>query len=256
MDMPRVVSQEEWLAARKKLLAQERAASRAKDTLDARRRALPMVEIDKKYSFAGQGGEVGLPDLFDGRRQLIVYHFMWRHAESGFPGEDQGCPTCTVVADNIGHLAHLHACDTTLVLMSRAPLASIERFRKRMGWAVPWYSSYGSDFNYDFSVSFDEDIAPLEYNYEDKAALERKMPFIRSGRDAPGVSVFLRDGDRFFRTYSAYARGLDPLVGTYHYLDLTRWVGSGMSPGSPTTTSTTRASDGHGTAGSPLPSTC
>ena len=113
------------------------------------------------------------------------------------------------------------ACDTTLVLVSRAPLASIERFQRRMGWQVPWYSSHGSDFNYDFHVSFDEDAAPLEYNYKDKAALERDMRFIRSGRDAPGVSVFLRDGDRVYHTYSAYARGLDPLVGTYHWLDLT-----------------------------------
>ena len=221
MDGPRVVSQEEWLAARKDLLAKEKEASHAKDALDAARRALPMVDIDKKYVFAGPDGAAGLPDLFGGRRQLIVYHFMWRHAESGFPGEDQGCPTCSVVADNIGDLSHLHACDTTLVLVSRAPLASIERFQRRMGWKVPWYSSHGGDFNYDFHVSFDEDVAPLEYNYKDKAALERDMRFIRSGRDAPGVSVFLRDGDRVYHTYSAYARGLDPLIGTYHWLDLT-----------------------------------
>jgi predicted dithiol-disulfide oxidoreductase (DUF899 family) len=221
MDNPRVVSQDEWLAARKELLAQEKQASHAKDVLDAARRALPMVEIDKKYSFAGPEGQAGLPDLFEERRQLIVYHFMWRHAGSGFPGEDQGCPTCSVVADNIGHLGHLHACDTTLVLMSRAPYASIERFRRRMGWAVPWYSSDGSDFNYDFHVSFDEAKLPLEYNYKDKTALERDMRFIQSGRDAPGVSVFLRDGNRVFHTYSAYSRGLDSLLGTYHYLDLT-----------------------------------
>jgi predicted dithiol-disulfide oxidoreductase (DUF899 family) len=221
MDSPRVVSQDEWLVARKDLLAREKEASHAKDALDAARRALPMVEIGKKYSLAGPDGQAGLPDLFGGRRQLIVYHFMWRHAESGFPGEDQGCPTCSVLADAMGDLSHLHACDTTLVLVSRAPLASIERFRQRMGWAVPWYSSYGSDFNYDFHVSFDEDVAPLEYNYNDKAALEHDMRFIRSGRDAPGVSVFLRDGDRVYHTYSAYARGLDPLIGTYRYLDLT-----------------------------------
>jgi predicted dithiol-disulfide oxidoreductase (DUF899 family) len=146
---------------------------------------------------------------------------MWRHAESGFPGEDQGCPTCSVVADNIGDLSHPHACDTTLVLVSRAPLASIERFRQRMGWPVPWYSSYGSDFNYDFHVSLDEGVAPLEYNYKDGAALERDTPYIRSGHDAPGVSVFLHDGDSVYHTYSAYARGLDPLIGTYRYLDLT-----------------------------------
>jgi predicted dithiol-disulfide oxidoreductase (DUF899 family) len=154
----------------------------------ARRRAPRTADgqIGKTYAFAGSGGQAGLPDLFDGRRQLIVYHFMWRHAESGFPGQDQGCPTCSVVADNIGHLSHLHACDTTLVLVSRAPLASIERFQKRMGWVVPWYSSYGGDFNYDFHVSLDENIAPVEYNYLDEAELEKKMPFVRSGRDAHG----------------------------------------------------------------------
>jgi predicted dithiol-disulfide oxidoreductase (DUF899 family) len=221
MNIPRVASQDEWLAGRKDLLAQEKAASRAKDALDAARRALPMVEISKNYVFAGSGGQADLADLFDARRQLIVYHFMWRHAGSGFPGQDQGCPTCSVVADNIGHLSHLHACDTTLVLVSRAPLASIERFQKRMGWVVPWYSSYGSDFNYDFHVSLDENIAPVEYNYLDEAELEKKMPFVRSGRDAHGVSVFLRDGGRVFHTYSAYARGVDPLIGTYAYLDLT-----------------------------------
>jgi predicted dithiol-disulfide oxidoreductase (DUF899 family) len=221
MDSPRVVSRDEWLAARKDLLAQEKEASRAKDALDARRRALPMVEVGKKYVFAGPDGAAGLLDLFDGRRQLIVYNFMWRSEASGFPGEDQGCPTCSFLADGIGDLSHLHACDTTLVLVSRAPQASIERFRQRMGWPVPWYSSLGTDFNYDFHVSFDEDIAPMEYNYKDGAALERAYPYIRSGTDAPGVSVFLREGDRVFHTYSAYARGVDPLIGTYHYLDLT-----------------------------------
>jgi predicted dithiol-disulfide oxidoreductase (DUF899 family) len=221
MNSPRVVSRDEWLAARKDLLAQEKEASRAKDALDARRRALPMVEVDKDYVFAGPDGAAGLLDLFDGRRQLIVYNFMWRGAASGFPGEDQGCPTCSFLADGIGHPSHLHACDTTLVLVSRAPQASIERFRQRMGWPVPWYSSLGTDFNYDFHVSFDEDIAPMEYNYKDKAALERDLPYIRSGGDAHGVSVFLRDGDRVFHTYSAYSRGVDSLLGTYRYLDLT-----------------------------------
>jgi predicted dithiol-disulfide oxidoreductase (DUF899 family) len=146
---------------------------------------------------------------------------MWRNEETGFPGDDQGCPTCSVIADNIGHLAHLHYCDTTVALVSRAPIESIERFRQRMGWPVPWYSSAGTDFNYDFRVSFDEDRTPIEYNYVDKARLAPVMPYIQDGKDAPGVSVFLRDGDRVLHTYSAYARGLDQLIGTYHYLDLT-----------------------------------
>ena len=164
---------------------------------------------------------MSLQGLFGGRRQLITYHFMWRHAESGFPGEDQGCPTCSFLADSIGDLSHLHACDTTLALVSRAPIASIGRFQKRMGWQVPWYSSYGSDFNYDFHVSFDEAKAPLEYNYKDKETLHREAPYIRSGTDGPGVSVFLRQGDRVFHAYSAYQRGLDSLLGTYRWLDLT-----------------------------------
>ena len=221
MDNPRVVAPEEWLAARKDLLAREKDATRAKDAVDAARRALPMTEVTKDYTFTGRGGQVSLADLFDRRRQLITYHFMWRHAESGFPGEDQGCPTCSFLADGIGNLSHLHACDTTVVLVSRAPIASIERFQKRMGWQVPWYSSYGSDFNYDFHVSFDETIAPLEYNYKDQATLARDVPYIRSRADAHGISVFLREGDRVFHSYSAYGRGVDQLLGTYNYLDLT-----------------------------------
>jgi predicted dithiol-disulfide oxidoreductase (DUF899 family) len=221
MDTPRVGSGEEWLAARKELLAREKEVTRAADGVAAARRELPMTEVTKDYTFAGPGGQVSLADLFDGRGQLITYHFMWRHAESGFPGEDQGCPTCSFLADSIGHLSHLHDCDTTLVLVSRAPIASIERFKQRMGWTVPWYSSYGSDFNYDFHVSFDEDKAPLEYNYKDKATLQRQAPYIRSGTDGPGVSVFLCEGDQVFHTYSAYERGLDSLLGTYRWLELT-----------------------------------
>src|SRR5215471_13199296 len=221
MDNPLVVAPEEWLAARKDLLAREKEVTRAKDAVDAARRALPMTEVTKDYTFTGRGGQVGLAGLFDGRRHLITYHFMWRHEHSGFPGEDQGCPTCSFLVDSIGDLSHLHACDTTLVLVSRAPYASIERFQKRMGWNVPWYSSDGSDFNYDFHVSFDEGKLPLEYNYMDKETLQRKAPYVRSGTDGPGVSVFLREGGRVFCTYSAYQRGLDSLLGTYRWLDLT-----------------------------------
>jgi predicted dithiol-disulfide oxidoreductase (DUF899 family) len=221
MDIPQVVFYEEWLAARKELLAREKEATHAKDAVDAARQAMPMTEVTKDYTFARPAGQVSLSELFDGRRQLITYHFMWRHAESGFPGEDQGCPTCSFLADSIGDLSHLHACDTTLALVSRAPIESIERFRKRMGWQLPWYSSAGSDFNYDFHVSFDEARTPLEYNYKNKDTLEREAPYIRSGADGPGVSVFLRDGDRIFHTYSAYERGLDSLLGTYRWLELT-----------------------------------
>jgi predicted dithiol-disulfide oxidoreductase (DUF899 family) len=224
MDIPRVVSQGEWLAARKDLLAREKEATHAQDAVDAARRALPMTEVTKDYIFTGPGGQVSLADLFDGRRQLITYHFMWRHAESGFPGEDQGCPTCSFLADSIGHLSHLHACDTTLVLVSRAPIASIERFRKRMGWAVPWYSSYGSDFNYDFHATLDAAVAPVLYNYRTQAELVRLDPEWASegSTEMPGFSCFLRDGDAIFHTYSTYARGTEQAgADTYALLDLT-----------------------------------
>jgi predicted dithiol-disulfide oxidoreductase (DUF899 family) len=221
MDVPQVVSPAEWLAARTDLLAREKEATHAKDAVDAARRELPMTEITKLYTFTGPDGPGSLADLFAGRRQLITYHFMWRHAESGFPGEDQGCPTCSFLVDSVGDPSHLNASGTTLALVSRAPIASIERFKNRMGWQLPWYSSHGTDFNYDFHVSFDEDKAPLEYNYRDKEALARHTPYVQSGRDAPGVSVFLREGDRVFHTYSAYERGLDSLLGTYRWLDLT-----------------------------------
>ena len=221
MDTPHVVPREEWLAARKDLLAREKEVTRAKDEVDAARRELPVTEVTQDYAFTGPRGQVSLTGLFEGRRQLITYHFMWRHAESGFPGEDQGCPTCSFLADSIGDLSHLHACDTTLVLVSRAPIASIERFKQRMGWQVPWYSSFGSDFNYDFHASFDEAKAPLEYNYKDRETLQQEAAYIRCGTDGPGVSVFVREGDRVFHAYSAYARGLDALLGTYRWLDLT-----------------------------------
>ena len=221
MDTPRVVSPEAWLSARKELLSREKEVTHAEDAVDAARRQLPVTEVTKNYTFTGPQGEVSLAELFEGRDQLITYHFMWRHAESGFPGEDQGCPTCSFLVDSIGDVSHLHACGTTLVLVSRAPYPSIERFRTRMGWRVPWYSSDGSDFNYDFQVSFDEDKAPMEYNYLSKADLERATPWIQPGTDAPGVSVFVRDGDRVFHSYSAYTRGLDSLLGNYRWLELT-----------------------------------
>jgi predicted dithiol-disulfide oxidoreductase (DUF899 family) len=221
MDTPQVVASEDWLAARKELLAREKEVTKAKDAVDAARRQLPVTEITRTYTFMGPRGEVSLVDLFEGRRQLIIYHFMWRHAESGFPGEDQGCPTCSFLVDSIGDLSHLHACDTTLVLVSRAPYPSIDRFRERMGWRIPWYSSYGGNFNYDFHVSFDEGMSRIEYNYLTGAELERAMPWIQPGTDGPGVSVFLRHEERILHSYSAYTRGLDALLGTYRWLELT-----------------------------------
>ena len=210
-----MVSRAEWLVARKRLLDLEKEATRQRDVLSVERRRLPMVEIEKDYRFHGPDGEVGLLDMFDGRAQLIVRHFMFD------PSRDEGCPHCSFAADNIGHLAHMHARDTSLVVVSRAPLAKIESFQRRMGWAFPWYSSHDSDFNYDFHVTLDESVAPVEYNYRDKATLERRgLPWFTNG-EQPGVSVFLRDGNRVFHTYSTYARGNDLQLGTYNYLDLT-----------------------------------
>jgi predicted dithiol-disulfide oxidoreductase (DUF899 family) len=186
MDIPRVVSPGEWLAARKDLLAREKEATHAKDAVDAARRALPVTEVTKDYTFAGPGGQVSLAALFDGRRQLITYHYMWRHEQSGFPGEDQGCPTCSFLADSIGHLSHLHACDTTLVLVSRVPIASIERFKKRMGWQVPWYSSAGSDFNYDFHVSFDEGRPRWSTTTRTRKPCSARLPTSGPARTVPG----------------------------------------------------------------------
>jgi predicted dithiol-disulfide oxidoreductase (DUF899 family) len=216
VDVPNVVSRDEWRTARLELLAKEKESSRVIDGLAAQRRALPMVRIEKDYRFEGPQGNAGLVDLFDGRRQLIVYHFMW------LP-DDEGCPSCSFAVDNMPDPVHLRESETSLVLVSRGQLASIERFRARMGWTLPWYSSYGSDFNYDFHVTNDAAVAPVEYNYKDQATLEREgLGFYNlPGKDGQGVSVFLRDGDQVFHTYSTYGRGADVMLSTYNLLDLT-----------------------------------
>ena len=219
MSLPKVVSREEWRAARVELLAEEKAMTRARDALSTKRRELPMVRIDKDYVFTGPDGKAILPDLFEGRRQLIVQHFMFD------PSWDEGCPSCSAAADEIsaGLLAHLHARDTTLVVVSRAPIDRIERYQATKGWTFPWYSSHGSDFNYDFHVTLDESVAPVEYNFRDKAELEQAgMGWLAEGSsEQPGYSVFLHDGDRVFHTYSMYARGTEMLGGSYYFLDLT-----------------------------------
>jgi len=194
MNLPQVVSRDEWQAAREELLVKEKEATRARDALAAERRRLPMVRIEKDYVFEGPEGKASLLDLFDGRRQLIIYHFMFTPGVEGWP--EAGCPGCSLFVDNIGHLAHLHARDTSLVLISRAPLANIEPYKERMGWTVPWYSSYGSDFNSDFGVTTDEG-------------------------ETFGLSVFLRDGDSVFRTYFTSGRGVEALGSNWTFLDLT-----------------------------------
>src|SRR5207247_4351307 len=155
-NLPRVVSHDEWTAARKQLLAEEKAMTRARDKLSAKRRELPMVKIEKDYLFRGPNGEARLGDLFEGRLQLIVQHFMFD------PSWDDGCPSCTAAADEIsaGLLAHLHSRDTTFVAVSRAPLEKLHDYKVRKGWTFPWYSSFGSDFNYDYNVTIDASVAP------------------------------------------------------------------------------------------------
>jgi predicted dithiol-disulfide oxidoreductase (DUF899 family) len=221
MTLPQVVSREEWLVARRELLVQEKELTRSRDALSAERRRLPMVEIDKDYVFEGPEGECRLPDLFEGRRQLIVQHFMFD------PSWDEGCPSCTAFSDELsdGKLEHLHARDTTFAAVSRAPLAKLEAYREPRGWSFPWYSSYGSDFNYDFHVTLDESVAPIEYNYRSKAEHERRGTgyYVDEEQpiERPGLSCFLRDGDTVFHTYSAYARGGEMVGGSYYFLDLT-----------------------------------
>ena len=219
MSLPDVVSREAWRAARVDLLAQEKAMTRARDALNTKRRELPMVRIEKDYVFEGPDGSARLLDLFDGRRQLIVQHFMFD------PSWDDGCPSCSAAADEIsaGLLEHLHARDTTLAVVSRAPIERIERYKARKGWTFPWYSSNGTDFNYDFHVTLDESVAPVEYNFRDKEELEQAgLGWLADGSsEQPGYSVFLRDGDQIFHTYSMYARGAESLGGSYYFLDLT-----------------------------------
>jgi predicted dithiol-disulfide oxidoreductase (DUF899 family) len=152
MTLPRIVSRDEWRAAREELLVREKAATRARDALNAERRRLPMVEIDKEYVFEGGDGKATLFDLFEGRHQLVVYHFMFA------PEWDAGCRSCSGFVDQIGHLAHLRARGTEFAVVSRAPYTKILPFKARMGWTVPWYSAYGSDFNHDFQVSFAGDV--------------------------------------------------------------------------------------------------
>jgi predicted dithiol-disulfide oxidoreductase (DUF899 family) len=221
MNLPQVVSREEWLAARKELLTKEKELTQQRDALNAERRRLPMVKIDKEYLLDGPDGEASLVDLFEGRRQLIVYHFMFS------PEWDEGCPSCSAGADEVskGLLEHLHARETTLAYVSRAPFPKLEAYKAKKGWIFPWYSSYGSDFNYDFHVTLDESVAPIMYNYRTKAEHEQAGTFYYVEGEQPierhGHSCFLRDGNDVFHTYSMYGRGAETVGGSYYFLDLT-----------------------------------
>lgn len=220
MNLPRIAARDEWLAARKELLAKEKEQTRQRDALNAERRGLPMVAIEKEYRLTGPDGSVRLIDLFDGRRQLIVYHFMFD------PAWEDGCSSCTAGTDELspGFLAHLHSRDTSYAMVSRAPLPKLERWKAARGWDLPWYSSFETDFNHDFGVTVDESIAVGQYNFRTRSEFEAMgsdffdadQPF-----EMPGQSCFLREGERMFHTYSHYARGLESTGGSYSYLDLT-----------------------------------
>jgi len=205
-----VVSPNEWIASRKELLQKEKEFTKLRDELSRQRRELPWEKVEKQYVFDGPNGKETLADLFAGRSQLIVYHFMFG------PGWEEGCPSCSFLADHFdGSLVHLASRDVTLVVVSRAPLAQIEAFKKRMGWRFKWVSSFGNDFNRDYHVSFTKEemaTGKVSYNYD-------KVEF--PSEEGPGASAFYKsDGGDVFHTYSAYARGLDILVGAYNFLDL------------------------------------
>jgi predicted dithiol-disulfide oxidoreductase (DUF899 family) len=208
MQPHKIVSEQEWLAARKGLLAKEKEFTRARDNLSAERRTLPWVRVEKPYVFDTPEGKKTLAELFGGKSQLIVYHFMLG------PGWDEGCPSCSYLADHFdGAVIHLANRDVAFVAVSRAPLSEIEAFKKRMGWRFKWVSSFGSDFNFDYHVSFPAVGEDGDYNYERQEIDSDEMP---------GASVFYKDASgAVFHTYSAYARGLDILVGAYNFLDLT-----------------------------------
>jgi predicted dithiol-disulfide oxidoreductase (DUF899 family) len=222
MSLPDIVSRTEWESARKALLAQEKQLTRQRDALNAERRRLPMVGIEKEYVFDGVDGKATLLDLFQGRRQLMVSHFMFD------PTWEDGCPSCSAGADEMsdGLRDHLERRDTRLVYVSRAPLEKIERYKAKKGWIFPWYSSHGSDFNYDFHVTLDESVMPVAYNYKSAAELAadaaaRGYPDWEQPFELHGLSCFLRDGDDVFHTYSTYGRGVESLGGSYYFLDLT-----------------------------------
>jgi predicted dithiol-disulfide oxidoreductase (DUF899 family) len=221
-ELPTIMSRDAWLAARRELLISEKEALRAKDALNTRRRLLPMVRIDKDYRFDGPDGPVTLLDLFDGERQLVVQHFMFH------PDWEQGCGSCTAGVDELseGLLRHLRARSTVFAVVARAPIAKLETYRAARDWTIPLYSSFGSDFNYDFNVTLDASVAPVQFNYRGpeelrEAGLEWILDTTAQPMEQPGMSCFLREGDEVFHTYSTFARGTEQTGGAYGILDMT-----------------------------------
>src|SRR5450432_4409458 len=213
---PPIVSQEQWLAERKKLLAHKKELTKQYDRVNAERRRLPMVKIEKDYVFDGPNGKQNLKALFDGRRQLIVYHFMFD------PASEKGCSGCTGFVNALGDLSLLNKRDTTFVVVSRAPLPKLEAYKSEKGWDIHWLSSFASDFNYDFHVTLDPKIAPAEYNYRDKAEMAAATghSVLMEGEEH-GLSVFFRVDEDVFHKYSVYARGTESLTDSYRLLDTT-----------------------------------
>jgi len=214
---PPIVTRDVWLAERKTLLEREKEETKLYDEVNALRRRLPMVRLEKDYVLDGPHGKVRLLDLFDGRRQLIVYHFMFD------PAWEKGCPGCTGLVNSMGNLQMLADRDTSFALVSRAPLEKLEAVRKEQGWNWPWYSSFGTDFNYDFHVTLDKAVVSLEYNYRGQAELESRQkaePYFVQG-ETHGLSVFFQMDGAVFHTYSTYARGCESLTDAYRLLDRT-----------------------------------
>lgn len=216
---PKVATRDEWLAARRELLAREKEALRVRDAVSAARRRLPMVLVDKDYEFEGPQGKLRLRDMFEGTSQLYIHHFMWVDAR------DEGCPSCTQAAKmtfNPALRAALKEKDVTLACISRGQLTKLQAWKEKHGFTFPWYSSQDNDFTYDFHVTLDESRQPIEFNYRNKAELiEHGMPEHILKGDWNGCSVFMRRGDSVYHTYSAYARGQDQLALPYAFLDLT-----------------------------------
>lgn len=212
---PKIASPAEWRVERFKHLEHEKELTHHYDRVNAERRRLPMIPIEKRYTFEGPTGNRELRDLFEGRRQLIVYHFMFD------PSWDEGCKGCTGYVDALGDLSMLHARDTTFVLISRAPFSKLAAYKTDRGWTKSWFSSFGSDFNYDFNVTLDEAVSPIEYNYRSKADMTALNLSGPTEGEVHGMSVFFQNDDAVFHTYSAYARGTEGLTDAYALLDIT-----------------------------------
>jgi predicted dithiol-disulfide oxidoreductase (DUF899 family) len=219
MTLPQIADRDAWHKARVELLAEEKAMTKARDALSTKRRMMPMVRIEKDYRFEGPKGPATLLDMFDGRRQLIIQHFMFD------PSWDEGCSSCTAASDELseGLLRHINARDTSFAAVSRAPLAKLERYKTSRGWDFPWYSSYGSDFNYDFHVTIDASVAPVEWNFRGPEELKAHGMewMLEASSEQPGYSTFLTQDGEVFHTNSVFARGTEWLGGSYAFLDLT-----------------------------------